>query len=347
MLFYWLLFGYFAAGTVLSRDVRPGERRGPLLFILGSTLIAVGIGFRYKVGADWEAYEFLFSYARFADLDRVLRIGDPGYQVLNWAVQRIGGKLWLVNIVCGSIFAWGLHRFVRTQPEPWLAFVVALPYLVIVVAMGYSRQAVAIGILMAGLAAMQRGASVLRFALYVAVAALFHKTAVIVLPLVIFAGERSRILNLIAGIAGFILLYDIFLSPSIEGFVRSYIETEYSSQGALIRVIMNLIPALLLVQFRNRLQFEPGEKRLWLSFAIACLLMPLLLVVLPSSTVVDRLALYLIPIQIAVLPRIPYLFASKPFGRALIVSYAATVQFTWLNFAVHAAGWVPYRSYLF
>lgn len=344
MLVYWLMLGYFAAGAMIVRR-RENKRPGPILLALGSLLIAVAIGLRYKVGADWETYKFLFSYADYASLARVLRIGDPGYQLLNWAVQRIGAEIWVVNLVCGAIFAYGLHRFVRTQPDPWLTFVVAVPYLVVVVAMGYTRQAVAIGILMAGLAALKRGASILRFAFYVAAAALFHKTVVVVLPLVIFASQRSRILNILAGIAGSVLLYDVFLSASVEGFVRNYIETEYSSQGAAIRVVMNFIPAIILLMYRRRLQLGPVELKVWTYFAIAAMAMPVLLVVLPSTTVVDRLSLYLIPLQLAVLPRVAYLFKGRNLGRFVILLYSALVLFVWLNFAIHAEYWLPYQFY--
>ena len=212
MLVYWLLFAYFATGALLS--ARSGGRQPSMPFIIGSALIALAIGLRYEVGADWESYEFLFSYARFADLGRVLQLGDPGYQLLNWIAQRIGDDIWVVNLVCGFIFAWGLYRFCRVQPDSWLAFTVAIPYLVVVVAMGYSRQAVAIGILMAGLAALARGASILKFTIYVGAAVLFHKTAVVVLPLVVFAGQRNRFLNILAGVAGTFLFYDLFLAES-------------------------------------------------------------------------------------------------------------------------------------
>lgn len=345
MLPYWLLLGYFVVGSIVIRRPVPGRRSGSALLILGSVLIAAVIGLRYEVGADWETYKFLFSYADYADLDRVLKIGDPGYQVLNWVVQRLDYKIWVVNLACGAIFAFGLYRFAKSQPDPWLTLVVAVPYLVIVVAMGYSRQAVAIGIVMAGLGAIQRGASILRFALYVAAAALFHKTAVIVLPLVIFASQRSRFLNLLTGVAGSILLYDIFLSSSVEGFVRNYIETEYNSQGALIRVVMNLVPATALLIFRRRLRFTPIETKMWTYFALAAAAMPMALLILPSTTVVDRLSLYLIPLQLAVLPRLAYLFKTQNFGRFLIIVYAALVLFVWLNFAVHAKYWLPYRLY--
>ena len=346
MLIYWLIFAYFALGTVLTRQSpQSWRRRTPVLLMTGALLVCFTIGFRYKVGADWETYKFLFTFAGYADLGRALQIGDPGYQFLNWSVQRMGGEIWIVNLVCAIIFTWGLYRFARAQPDPWLAFLVAVPYLIVVVAMGYSRQAVAIGIIMAGLATIERGASVYRFAIYVGMAALFHKTAVLVFPLVVFASDRNRLVNALAGIAGGILLYDLFLAGSVEGFVRNYIEAEYSSQGAAIRVLMNFIPAVLFLSFRNRLEFDDHERLIWIYFSLAALAMPVLLVLLPSSTAVDRVALYLIPIQVAVLPRLQYLFTSRGVGRFLIVLYAAFVLFTWLNFATHAQYWVPYRIY--
>ena len=344
MLVYWLLFAFFAVGALLAGE--PSTRRNtPVILFLGAILVWLAIGLRYEVGADWRTYEFLYSYAGHANLGRLLKFGDPGYQFVNWSLRGLGADLWALNLFCGFIFTWGLYRFARVQPDPWLSFVIAVPYLIIVVAMGYTRQAVAIGILMAGLAAMKRGASILRFVVYVAAAALFHKTAVMVLPLVIFAGGRNRLLNAIAGIAGCILLYDLFLANSVENLVRNYVEAGYSSQGAGIRVAMNLVPAVIFMLFRKRLRFDDAEIGIWHYYSLASLVMPILLFLIPSSTAVDRLALYLIPLQIAVLPRVQFLFKGQGFGRSVIVAYAGVVLFTWLNFAAHAQYWVPYEIY--
>lgn len=346
MLVYWLLFAFFATGALLTRGTAASNRiPAPAALLVGAVLVWLAIGLRYQVGGDWETYKFLYSYAGYADLGRVLDIGDPGYQLLNWGINRLGGELWWVNITCGLVFTWGLTRFAKAQPDPWLAFVVAVPYLIVVVAMGYTRQAVAIGILMAGLASVEKGGSVVKFSIYVAAAALFHKTSVVVLPLVIFAWKRNKFLNALAGAAGCFLLYDLFLAESVEGFVQSYIETEYSSQGAAIRVAMNFVPAVCFLILRKRLQFAPTEERMWYYFSLASLAMPILLLVLPSSTVVDRLALYLIPLQIAVLPRIQYLFRGRQLGKVIVVAYSAAVLFIWLNFAAHADLWLPYRLY--
>lgn len=347
MLAYWLLFLFFAAGALWSPiNPQASSAHKSWMLTLGAVLTALMIGLRDWVGADWRSYEFLFLYSAYRDLGRVLDVGDPGYQFLNWIVQRSGGELWWVNLICGAIFVWGLLRLARNQPSPWLAFLVAIPYLVIVVAMGYTRQAVAIGILMAGLASLGRGASTLRFAVYILFAALFHKTAVIALPIVIFAGQRNRILNAIAGIAIFVLLYDLFLADSVETFVENYIEAEYSSQGAAIRVGMNIIPALIVLAGGSRLGFNPQEERVWRYFSYAAFGLLVLLMVLPSSTAVDRMALYIMPLQVAVLSRAFLFFGKWSIGRFAIVAYAFAIQFTWLNFAQHARFWVPYQSIL-
>lgn len=346
MLPYWLLFAYFAAGAILTENARgPGGRTSPFL-VAGMLALALMIGLRYEVGGDWDTYKLLFSYAGYANLDQMLTIGDPAYQFLNWGVRQIGADLWLVNLICGSIFSWGLFRFAQVQASPWLAVLVAVPYLVVVVAMGYTRQAVAIGILMAGLAAFQRGASTLRFVVYVAAAALFHKTAVVALPLVVFSSERNKLFNILTGAVALYMFYSSFLADSMDKFVRNYIEAEYSSQGAAIRVAMNLVPATIFLLFRRRFEFSPRDRRIWFFHSVAAFGLLFLLLVLPSSTAVDRLALYIMPLQIAILSRMPIALGTRQ-GALVVVAYSSAVLFIWLNYAVNANYWVPYRFFPF
>ena len=341
---YWILVAFFAGGAVLSENARGDGRRVSIAFVIGGILIALMVGLRYEVGADWPTYKILFSYAAYSDLGRMISIGDPGYQLLSWTVRRMGVEIWLVNLVCGTIFAWGLMRFAQVQPNPWLAVLVAIPYLVTVVAMGYTRQATAIGILMAGLAAVHQGATTLRFAFYVLAAALFHKTAVVVLPLVVFSSEKNRLVNMLAGTLAIYMFYSSFLADSVDKFVESYIETEYSSQGAAVRVAMNLVPAAAFFLFQRRLGFGTVERRIWFFHSVAAFVLLALLLVLPSSTAVDRLALYVMPLQIAVLSRFPLAFGPR-MGILIVVLYSLAVEFVWLNFATHARYWIPYQVY--
>ena len=101
--------------------------------------------------------------------------GDPGYNALNWLFASQSWGIYGVNLVSAVIFSIGLVIFCRYQPRPWLALCLSIPYLVIVVAMGYSRQGVAIGLIMPGLIALERG-RLLPFLLSMA-ATSFHSTA--------------------------------------------------------------------------------------------------------------------------------------------------------------------------
>lgn len=356
MLAYWLLFAFFASGAMLAPARRrlAGASRNPnattrvpatILFTGGAIATALVIGLRYKVGADWNAYQYILDAAAHRDLAFVLSGGELGYQFLNWLVQQLGLRIWAINLVCAVIFTWGLWRFARQQPEPWLVIVVAMSYLIVVVAMGYTRQAAALGFILGGIAALERGASTARVIAYIVAAALFHRTAVVVLPLIMFAVERNRALNFIAALLAMLLLYNYFIAGFVDRFLNIYIEAGYSSQGAAIRVGMTFLAALLYLASPARFGFSRDIGRMWRYFSYAAALLLLLLLLVPSSTAVDRLSLFVIPLQLAVLSRFPLAYFPGTIGRFFVVAYSALVLFVWLNFAVHARYWVPYQFF--
>jgi hypothetical protein len=69
-----------------------------------------------------------------------------------------------------------------------------------------------------------------------------------------------------------------------------------------------------------------------------------------APTAVDRLGLYLTPLQVAVFSRLPYLARRHQppaaTARWILLGYG-TALFVWLNYAVHARYWLPYRNMLF
>ena len=342
-----MLFGIFAlaAATTDERE----RRHGSILWFASGLFLALLIGLRRKVGGDWHAYERIFDHLRNVEFGSALLAADPAYSVLNIFAADLGLGVWAVNLVCAAIFTVGLLRFCRDQPNPMLALLVAIPYLVIVVAMGYTRQSAALGLVMLALSYQTRS-DVVRVALCLALATTFHKSAIIVVPLMALATSRRRILTILLLVITAGITYWLFIASSLDRLVTNYVGARYSSSGAGIRIAMNLVPAALFLLFRNRFSPDRQERRLWAIFSIASFVALLMLYETPSSTAVDRLSLYLIPLQIVVLSRLPVAFVGRgapDFAlKAGVIAYSLAVQFVWLNYAENAPAWVPYHNYL-
>ncbi|MDQ3039673.1 MAG: EpsG family protein, partial [Pseudomonadota bacterium] len=256
---------------------------------------------------------------------------------------KVGGSIYWVNFVCACVLMWGTIVFCRRQPNPWLALLAAVPYMLVVVGMGYTRQAGALGFALLGLSALGDG-RVRAFVVWIIVGALFHKSAVLLLPIAALANSRNRILTGALVLLTTALTYYLLLADSAEKLWANYVDADLQSEGGLVRVVMNAVPALLLLVFRHRLVPDPGERRLWCwiaVFALACV--PLVGL---ASTAVDRVALYLIPLQLFVFSRMPRLAATTQTRTPVvlgIVAYYAAVQYVWLNYATHAPYWTPYQ----
>ncbi len=347
MIPYWLLL-LLPLWVCVQGPRRPWPAWQAWLIGIALTLF---IGLRHEVGGDWFSYIPYLTRAEGLSLGEVLAWGDPGYNALNWLFVSQPWGIYGVNLASGAIFSAGLVLFCRAQPRPWLALCLAIPYLVIVVAMGYSRQGVAIGLIMPGLLALERG-RLRPFLVLMAAAATFHSTALVMLAFVVPAVPgrsltmRALRLLLLLIVGG--ALVQTFLAARVEGLVDGYIEAEYQSQGAAIRVAMNLLPGVLLLFWPKRFELTQQQVRLWRAMAFTALACAVVLVLLPSnSTAVDRIALYVIPLQMVVGSRLPgtELFGFKPSQLFVgVLGFCIAVQFVWLNFATHASGWLPYTS---
>jgi len=317
--------------------------------LVGALILIVLIGLRFRVGCDWATYQDLFDYSRYASFSSAVDLSDPAFGALNWLMGSLGLGVWAVNLVCAVIFTAGLISFCRWQPNPPLAMLVAVPYLVIVVAMGYTRQSAALGFIMLALTQYQRGstAGVITSLLC---AILFHKASILIFPFFGLSYAKNFLVSLLIFGILFYAAYRLLVSNSVSYLIYGYIKQEYNSSGATVRVLMNVVPAILLLGFRNRFGLDRTNRRLWILLSVASLAAVVFLYLSPSSTAVDRAALFLIPLQVFVLSRVPSAFS--PRGRhsmllvVAVVVYSLAVELVWLDFGQFSKCWIPYRSYL-
>ncbi|MSR00808.1 MAG: EpsG family protein [Gammaproteobacteria bacterium] len=346
---YWMLFIVPAYLAISRLTLTPYSTlnlinsKWPFAWRFIFVVLVLMIGFRHEVGGDWAAY-----ILNMENLEEFSKYADPSSQILFWFGRKTGGGIYLVNLISAAFFSWGLVTFCRNQPRAWLALTVAVPYLVTVVAMGYTRQGVAIGLAMMAIVAFGRG-NTLKFVFLVALAATFHKSAVILAPLAVLASTKHRIFTLLwVGIAT-LLLFFLLLQEALDNLISGYIQDEYESSGAAIRVVMNAVPAVLFLLFRNRFQLTKEQRSFWTWMALSAILLIAALYFSPSSTAVDRVALYWIPLQLFVLSSLPNVLGSRSGKNAflvyVIVLYSVAVLLVWLFFGAHSVYWLPYQFY--
>jgi hypothetical protein len=353
MIPYVALFGLAAVAALSSVEspafTRAGRGGWPAYVALAAVIV-VFVGLRDEVGADWPRYLFYVDYYGDQSLAALAAYRDPGYVYLNWLAGRLGLGIGFVNTASALLFVAGLFHFLRTLPRPGSALLVAIPYLVVVIAMNYTRQSVAIGIVLVAFVALSRGQFV-RFLVWVAVAALFHRTAVIVMPLGVLVTFRNRFVAAGMILVGLALAYRL-LNDQVEQLSALYLERGAESGGALLRLVVGLVPSVLFLWFfRSRGRALGPTFRLWRIAALANVVLFLMVFVAPSSTAVDRVGLYFLPVQLFAASAFHYVYFGSRTDGALYTAGLTAVNLAymivWFRYADHSDAWLPYSTLLF
>lgn len=347
MWIYWVLFLWPAIAAIAFAETRGSAvaMKWPMLSL--AIVLTLVIGLRFEVGVDWSNYlDHLENSIDLTGLEAIER-GEPAYWGLNWMTANAGAGIWVINLICAAAFVSGLFTFCSRLPNTWLALSVAMPYMAIVMAMNYTRQGAAFGLVLWALLALHDG-RMLRFVAFIVLATLFHKSAAILMPLGAAVSIRNRWWTLAwVGIVS-LAAYYLFIAESQETIVESYLAEQMASDGAVIRVIMNVVPAVVFLLTRHRFDMVPAERQFWTWMSFLVLLFIPALWISPSSTAVDRFGLYFMPIQLMGYSRLSAPDATG-WGRQvttlLVVVAYGIVQYVWFNYSNFYFAWLPYKFY--
>ena len=166
----------------------------------------------------------------------------------------------------------------------------------------------------------------------------------------LIATTRNRLIAYSLVVLSLILAYYTVLPSSIDQYSRGYLREQLNAAGAQVRVLMDVVPATAVLLFGRKFFWTPEERAVWRTYAILCVIAAAALPFIKSTAIVDRLAIYLIPMQIFAYGRIGYAFGLTNRGWLMwttgVILYSAAVLFVWVNYAVNSFAWVPYRTYL-
>lgn len=339
-------------------------------------LLIILIGFRHEVGGDWgnyinnylllvseinvfnPTYEQMFKYydiyldnSFWEDMPR--NINDLfKKEYIYWILNYIGvngfGHIYFVNTICAIIYTSSLIILCRSMPYTWIAFMIAFPYLTLVVSQGYVRQSVSLSFFMISLVALNKNKE-LKFILWNILGFTFHFSNLFIAPLLLI--RKSKFLLFILTIIFFLILIGTSLSGVFFTLLNNYILISYNSSGAFIRLLMNLIPGLILLLYHRKIFKDKPVPRHWIILALISIIFFVAYFISPSTAIIDRFGLYLIPLQIYVWTNLINSLNSKngsdTFFVILLILYNFSIMYVWLFFSENSFAWVPYKNILF
>ena len=341
---YLAVYGSLVFGGLLSSR-QPQLRR--FLFVIFSLLLFAFVAFRFQVGCDWSGYQQNYEAARYLTLEDAVARQEPGYWLLLTQIHAIGLEYPYLNFLMTIPFFWGLARLAAREPDPLAIVIMAFPVLIINLAMSGIRQGAAVGFICFAFIAFRER----RLAAYVAsvlIASTVHSSAVVFLalaPLVKF--PLTRMTTMLSGILVLPGAY-FMLSDTMEFYSDRYVGAGADAAGALYRSGMLAATGcffLLTLRKAYRERF-PADYQLTL---IGAWVMLATLAVVPISTVIsDRFGYYMVPIQLMIMARIPYLSSSRnPALSAAPYIALGLVLLVWTSYsALFVQCYLPYQTWL-
>lgn len=345
---YVLVYLLLLLAVGLAGDDRARQRG---LYGLSITLLFIYVAFRYEVGCDWTGYLNIYDVQTRGTYENAFRQRESLFVAANVFLHRVGLEYPYINVIASAVYFAGFHMLARRQPNPMSMLALSFPLLVLHLAMSAIRQAMAVGILCVAFNAFNDRRPVLYVGLVVLAGVGFHSSALIFLALTPFVvGELSR-RNIALG--ALVALPGLYLVASGEQFTvyyDRYVGTSRDAVGAPFRTgFLTMVGALFLLTMKDRWRrFCPGDFKLaWMSAMIMLTLFPLAFV---SSIIADRIAYYLMPVQIMILARFAYLnkgvFSPLVLSMPFIASGIVLVGWTALS-AHFEVCYVPYTTWLF
>jgi hypothetical protein len=188
------------------------------------------------------------------------------------------------------------------------------------------------------------------FTTLIVAASLFHASAIALLPLVLTIGRKLSLVWLLPIAAVGSAVLPLLAPNEIELYQSRYLQTDMTAFGALPRVGTVSIAAVLFYLGRKS-WLRNWNDDYYLTSLLSAAMIALLPVTFLSSIIADRFAYYLMPAQLSIFCRLPYLkgswLSSSNMRLAPFVLLGAGLLL-WLYFSPLAElCYTPYRNYLF
>ena len=346
MFLYWFFFISFSFLSISPINIENNLSKILKYFFL--FLLIFFIGFRHQVGGDWDLYlRDFYANIIYFNFFQFEYLRDFGYETLSFICFQLGIGIYGLNFIIAIFFIFSLNKFsMEFSKNYWLSLVVSFPYLITVVGMGYTRQGCALAFILLSLVSLKNN-KILVCYIYLILAILFHKSAVIMLPIIFLTYFRFNVINILIVLI-LISLSAVVILPEFARIQSGYFSdgSKYVSTGVYYRLFLNISAGFLFLLFFKKL--KTNHKIDNIIILILFLNICLSFLSIDYSTFVDRVIIYFTFIQIMVFSRLSLLNENyRILINVFVISIYSLIFFVWLFFANHSYAWVPYNNVFF
>lgn len=275
------------------------ERSQRVLVIFFAFFLLWYMGARDTVGCDWWGYLHRFLVLRFNQpFSAILSdFDEPGFWLLMKFVRENGLHYMWLNFFATVLMVICFVVFCRAHRNSLVILALLFPVIIVQLGMSGIRQGVAVGFAMVATTAWMRGS---RFwtAVWILAGSMFHASVVMFLPLVPLAGRKVTTGWLFGAAALLSPVVVFLLGNRMETYSDRYLDSsEITSNGALLRYVLVLIPAVFFLKYKEKLRvaFPESFELMRLTTALTFSLIP---VAIFSSILLHRVIYYIMPLSI-------------------------------------------------
>lgn len=325
------------------------------LFLAGfGVFLLLFMGTRKDTGCDYVAYEARFHNLYYnPEYMAYVAQGETGFHWLNLLVHDLGLDYMWLNLFASLIIVVCLARFARSSPSPLLLLALLFPILIVQLSMSGLRQALAVAFLTQAMISFIHVRR-MNAGLWILLAAQFHQSAYLFLPLAFMAGRQFSLVTAVVSLAVMGPLALLFLGERGDVYTARYVEQIYgenASGGAVLRYALVLLPCILfeLNARRMRLAMPSLYPLMRVSSLIVFALLPIGLM---STVALHRMTYYVYPAAMLIFVCIPLVMNNeKNFSRSSATWPAGILLIyliSWFSLSRHAAlCYIPYDSFLY
>lgn len=272
------------------------------------------------------------------------------YDLLSWGLGRLKIGYTGIMLINAILTVYVIDRFGEYIKNKWICFLMFYPIGILVMSMGYVRQSYAFYIVILALLNLINQKNYY-FYFQIILATLFHKSAIIFLPLHFIISEKKNYYLIL--FLFFITLVFVYVERySLYRLFKLYLGHDMdvsimNSMGVYLKFSINIIASIIFCFFRDKIFSNNIEYKICLvllfgNFFFLCF-------AIISTTFADRMLLYFMAFQFFVFGNacktISQNFKTKV---VLFISLIYAGYFLiWIFFANTKHAWIPYKNILF